>query len=256
MAEQRGTPPRGDALAEIGVLALVGVVLALVGPFGTDTLGLGLRLVYWIGGMVAGWLVLQAILLVMRPVAMRFGLPFPLEYLLAVPMLAALGVVLIAVFGGNEGGAVSQLLFAQVAALGLGIFLLFGLLYTLGARRNTTQPAAKEPPAKASPPLTDTRLHQRLPPAFGPILALAVEDHYVTVIGPDAREMVLMNLVDAIAEAGETEGLRTHRSWWVAHGALTALKRDNRNMRAVLSNGSQAPVSRTRVAAVKAALER
>ncbi len=244
------------------MLALVGIVLALVGPFGTDALGLSVRLAYWIGGMVAGWLVLQAILLVMRPVAMRFGLPFPLEYLLAVPLLAALGVVLIAVFGGNadgaafgKGGAVSQLLFAQVAALGLGIFLLFGLLYAVGARRNTAQADAENAPINSPAPLIDTELHQRLPPAFGPILALAVEDHYVTVIGTDAREMLLMNLADAIAEAGETKGLRTHRSWWVAQGALVALKRNGRNMRAVLSNGSEAPVSRTHVAAVKVVLD-
>lgn len=265
MAERRAQGLRESATAEIGVLTLVGVALALIGPFGTDALGLGLRLAYWIGGMVAGWLVLQAILLVMRPVAIRFGLPFPLEYLLAVPLLASIGVACLAILGGQDegellgkGGAVSQMLFVEFAAVGIGIFLLFGALYAFAGWRKARCSTLRQP-AQVTAPLNNTKLHERLPPAFGPILALAVEDHYVTVIGEGIgttrREMLLMNLSEAITEVGAGFGQRTHRSWWVAHGAVVELRRDGRNTVAVLSNGVEAPVSRAHVAAVKATLK-
>jgi DNA-binding LytR/AlgR family response regulator len=48
-------------------------------------------------------------------------------------------------------------------------------------------------------------------------------------------------------------GLKVHRSWWVARGAVASVVQDGRDLRLRLSNGLEAPVARTNVAAVRAA---
>ena len=47
------------------------------------------------------------------------------------------------------------------------------------------------------------------------------------------------------------DGAQTHRSWWVARDAIRSSRRDGRNLRLVLHNGLEVPVSRTGVAKLK-----
>ena len=64
-------------------------------------------------------------------------------------------------------------------------------------------------------------------------------------------ELILMRLSDAIGEMDGIEGERTHRSWWVARDAVRTSRRDGRNLRLILHNGLEVPVSRTSVAKLK-----
>ena len=45
--------------------------------------------------------------------------------------------------------------------------------------------------------------------------------------------------------------MQVHRSWLVARGAVPGVKREGRNVRLVLDDGLEAPVSRANVAALK-----
>jgi DNA-binding LytR/AlgR family response regulator len=76
------------------------------------------------------------------------------------------------------------------------------------------------------------------------ILALEAEDHYVRVHTPQGSELILIRLADAIAEMGQVDGARTHRSWWVARAAVTAARKAEGRATLTLSNGAEAPVSR------------
>lgn len=96
----------------------------------------------------------------------------------------------------------------------------------------------------SAPPITE--------PLGGEVLALQMEDHYVRVHRPAGSELILMPLGRAI-EAVEADGLRTHRSWWVAAHAVTAVEGNARSMRLRLSNGLVAPVARSAVTHLKAA---
>lgn len=92
------------------------------------------------------------------------------------------------------------------------------------------------------------RLYARLGPQFtGDVLALESEDHYVRVHGATGSELLLMRLRDAIAEMDGAPGAQTHRSWWVAQGAVAGVNRTGRTMEIVLPNGAQAPVARDSV---------
>ena len=92
-----------------------------------------------------------------------------------------------------------------------------------------------------------------LPPGFGPLLALKAEDHYLRAISAEREAMFLMRLRDAIALLPDDSGVQVHRSWWVAKDAVTGVARDGRAAMLTLSNGTEVPVARDRMAAVKAA---
>lgn len=93
-----------------------------------------------------------------------------------------------------------------------------------------------------SPPLVDPFAT----PLGREVLALQMEDHYVRVHRPAGSELILMSLSRAI-KAVEADGLRTHRSSWVAAHAVTAVEGNACSMRLRLSNGVVAPVARSAV---------
>jgi hypothetical protein len=108
-------------------------------------------------------------------------------------------------------------------------------------------PAGNLPTTVAAPgsPETRPRLYSRLTPRFdGPILALESEDHYVRVHGVNHSELLLLRLRDAIAEMDDELGEQTHRSWWVARGAVSQMVGSGRNRQIELVNGKRAPVAR------------
>ena len=93
----------------------------------------------------------------------------------------------------------------------------------------------------------------RLPTGFAPLLALSSEDHYVRAHSEASSTLILIRLRDAIAELDPAqEGMQVHRSWWVARAAIASHQRSDRALRLKLSNGLEVPVSRDRIADLKA----
>ena len=77
------------------------------------------------------------------------------------------------------------------------------------------------------------------------IARVSVRDHYVdvhTVCG--ASRSVLMRFSDALEELKGIEGLRTHRSHWVARSAVTGAERENGKVFLVTKDNARVPVSR------------
>lgn len=83
------------------------------------------------------------------------------------------------------------------------------------------------------------------------LIALEMEDHYVRAHTALGSELVLMRMRDAVAEMGGLNGMQVHRSWWVARNAVADVKRAGRNVRLILDNGREAPVSRANVQLLK-----
>ncbi|WBY16738.1 LytTR family transcriptional regulator DNA-binding domain-containing protein [Erythrobacteraceae bacterium WH01K] len=265
MTDAASTPDTRVGFAtHAAIVALLGVVLALAGAFGTGGLPLPARLAYWIGGLVGAGMLMQLLVIPMRGVCRMLAVGEHWAYLMALPLLCAGFLVafwLTAPPTVLEGDVRFGLLFVQTLAVGVAIFLLFGGLFALSAARTGDTGTLAAPPA-TTPPVpsfehpslpVDTKLHERLPPAFGPVLALRVEDHYTIAIGHGGQEMLLLPLRDAIAEIGETHGEQVHRSWWVAHGAVAQARRSGRSVELELVDGSVAPVSRANVAEIRKA---
>ena len=246
---------------ELLVMASIGLILGLLGPFGTYAMPTALRLAYWAGFILIGYAIF-------RPVTRAAGwlddstsIPFSAAIIMAVAV-ASLPLALLIGFAANgmkvDGpmlGSGFAILYTQCAGIGVAIFLLMRFVFPDPARLQNDGAADNQPAAKTdvqpSAEIT-VKLHKRLSPGFPKkITALGVEDHYVRVHTAERSEMILLRLRDAIAEMDGIEGMQIHRSWWVARGAIMTSKRDGRNLRLALNCGLEVPVSRAYVAPLK-----
>ncbi len=235
------------AVQWVGLAVIAGILLAILGPFGSYLNGGPLRLFgYWIGAMVLGLLF--------------YGPAYRIVAISTVTGSRAwwLALIVASVVASMPEALATRMLafrlwpdlarldlspgpwFVQTATIGVVAMTSVGL-----AQRRAL--SASHDDRKSSPsaaPITA--------PLGGDVLALQMEDHYVRVHRPAGSELILMPLGRAI-EAVETDGLRTHRSWWVAAHAVAAVEGNARSMRLQLSNGLVAPVARSAVTHLKAA---
>jgi hypothetical protein len=234
----------------LGIVAGAGVLLGLLGPFGTFAMGGTLeRIALWLLLVLPGYLVYMPAIRGSRWLAAGLSLPFLPVLLTGLLAASAPMTMLVALFMARIGHPVSALaLYPQVALVGV----LIGLVFWWRLRGEAAPLPAADGNATSrssafdglSEPLRPALL-DRLPRGHdGIILALESEDHYVRVHGRGRSDLVLIRMDDAVAEAAPLEGLRVHRSWWAARDAVELVERDGRTMRLVLAGGLHVPVSR------------
>jgi hypothetical protein len=250
-------------LIDLSLMTLIGVVLAIIGPFGSFGMPLAWRLVYWLGLAYAGYAIY-------RPIG---GLIGRLEHSLALPaaglwvaavVVATVPMTAVVLLLGSLPGPLAipsaQVVlgtYASVFVIGAAVTALF---YALQSGK-TAQPALADRPATAPRPAPEPeapgapraiRFLDRLPPELGSdLIALEMEDHYVRAHTALGSGLVLLRLSDALAELGAVEGMQVHRSWWVARHAVKDVARHGRNVRLVLDTGIEAPVSRANVSVLR-----
>jgi hypothetical protein len=83
------------------------------------------------------------------------------------------------------------------------------------------------------------------------LLAVEAEDHYLRVHTDAGEELITLRFSDALAELARDGGYQTHRSWWVAAGAIEAVRWRRGRGELRLASGLTVPVSRTHSAALK-----
>lgn len=85
----------------------------------------------------------------------------------------------------------------------------------------------------------------------GALMAVSVQDHYVSVTTTKGSEMLLMRLSDAIKETAPVAGLQVHRSHWVAVGQVAKAERIGDRAVLTLTNGAEVPASRSYIPALR-----
>jgi DNA-binding LytR/AlgR family response regulator len=75
--------------------------------------------------------------------------------------------------------------------------------------------------------------------------AIEAEDHYLRLHTDRGSALILMPLSEAVEKLQGMDGMRTHRSWWVARNAVVGAVRGRGRALLTLKNGLRAPVSRT-----------
>lgn len=238
--------------ATLSALAATGLVLAIVGPFGTDTaLSLAERMVYWLPLVALTYAVGALTDLVLSRLLGDRPLTEAVKVAGTAVLVTATVIVLNAIFFGRwpdgatglaETGTI--LAVAGIATAGLGL-----------ARRHASpeNPATDEPSGgdmvQSRPMILD-----RLPlERRGDLMSLSVEDHYVQVRTTRGSVMVLLRLSDAIREALPVAGLRVHRSHWVATAHVVSVRRDGDRAVLTLTDGTEIPASRSHLPALRAA---
>lgn len=237
------------------VATVAALLMTLTGAFGTDAMPLWPRLAYWLILMETGALIGIGAMAGVRGWGGLDGRPLAegavVSLLIAVPLTLVVAGATLAFIGGRA---------PTVAGLALQFGMVLAITATITAVNYAiARPPAATPvttvedvpaPAPAPSPATapaPPRLSDRLPLRLrhARIHAAQAEDHYLRVYTSAGSEIILMRLGDAVAELEGVEGARTHRSWWVARDAVTAVERFDGRATLALPDGVIAPVSRS-----------
>jgi hypothetical protein len=238
---------------QVGAVAGLGVLLAVLGPFGTFSIAPAAeRLVYWVGVLLLGYIVYWPACLHADAAARRLGRS-PFVARLAATALATAPLTLLVWLASYRHTpslwptpAAYLAFYPSVLVIGA---VLTALLWALERR---LRPAAAAP--SPAPPDAGSRFLQKLPPHLGcELLALQMEDHYVRAHTARGSDLVLMRMRDAVEALAGVDGLRVHRSWWVARAAVAGVERQDRSLRLVLQNGLKVPIPRERIADLREA---
>jgi hypothetical protein len=247
---------------ELMAMAALGLLLGLLGPFGTFALPTAERMLVWVIWLLAGYAVYRPSGIVARWLCETTGLPGPAGTMLALVVGSFPLTLIIAVMSMGIGFPEVLRwpgfwrLYFYILIICAVVAVTMTALFGRAPAGKPHAPAAvavdadvphAETPSIVSPPSLP------LPPGFGPVRALKGEDHYVRVIGEAREELVLMRMRDAIAGLGSVDGLRVHRSWWVARDAVASVRRDGRSAMLTLAGGQEVPVSRDMMPQLRAA---
>jgi hypothetical protein len=233
--------PRWWARA-LSFAALVGALLALLGPYGSYFNDLSLRLIDWITILLLGTVILGLTIPPMLRWSTRAGLPRPFALIVALAVAAIPAALM--------SRTVSQFFWARHVAeyrwtdWYLQTLLLTIVTVALWAVVEIARALWRSDAAPSAPSRADT--------ALGDVICLQMEDHYVRVHRDAGSGLELMSLREAIRRYGRRDGLQVHRSWWVAGDAVDGADRDSRNWRLRLRNGLVVPIARNRISDVRA----
>ncbi|MGC6400666.1 LytTR family DNA-binding domain-containing protein [Sphingomonas sp. FW199] len=261
-------PSARQILIDLTILIVIGVAMALIGPFGSFRASFAWRLVYWCGVIVAGYAFYRPAGSIAAWLSPRLQVPEWTMWVAAcvvgtVPMSAVVWLT------GWHGGTLRMpsleeavALYGQVLVIGTIVTMIFFLIAQQQRARRAlagvdieASPVAAPVPASPAPPSGPTApFLDRLPPRLGRVLiALEMEDHYVRAHTASGSDLILMRMRDAVAELDGMDGAQVHRSWWVARAAVTGVRREGRNLRLTLTGGLEAPVARGKAAELEAA---
>lgn len=228
-----------------------GIGFAVVGPYGTyEHMALPSRLAYWVAIVWANWLQVT-----FAARGLVHLLPPP-RWPLAVPI--ALAACLASAAATAEVKLLNHLLMPHQATAGWAelyfLVLVITLPLTFLVHRGFTGRPEPEIPLSPAVPAGGSRFVERLPAKLGrELLCVKTEDHYLRVFTPLGDDLILLRMADAEAELAPLDGLRVHRSWWVARAAVASVARDGGKLTLALKNGLKVPVARTAVGALRAA---
>jgi hypothetical protein len=252
-------------IVDLAAMTVIGVFLAIIGPFGSIAAPFSERLVSWLGFAWLGYACYRP----MQGIA-SWGertLALPRWGVLAAAVLVGTVPMTFAVIAVNSLGSDAWRwpslegwlgAYLSVLVIGGAVTVLFNLVQ--GSRSETSPiivpaPAPIPAPVAAPPAASDAApnpLLDQLPAEIGSeVIALEMEDHYVRVYTALGSALVLMRLRDAVALLADTEGMLVHRSWWVARGAVEDVVRDGRNIRLRLARDIEAPVARANVTSLR-----
>lgn len=254
-----------QVLIDLAIMTGVGVLLALIGPFGSFAAPFAWRLVYWTGLAWGGYACYRPIGALVARLGPQFEFP-PAALWVSACLIATVPMTVLVWLTGQPWSELQVpsleewlALYGYVLAIGTVITMMFYLFQrdvggTPLATSTAAVPAARSPaqpePAPNAP--VQPRLFDRLPPRLGTeLIALEMEDHYLRVHTALGSDLILLRMRDALAELDGLDGAQVHRSWWVARTALRGVLREGRNVRLELRGGLIAPVARNLVPVLK-----
>jgi hypothetical protein len=216
-----------------------GVLMVVVGAFGTGEMPLGIRIAFW--AVLLGWNMLKwqiwFALLVRRPGdwpraaaigALVLNLPLPIEISLSLRLF------------GIDYAADPGRTWSEALAISGAIFLVL-LIAGVSRRMNPPAPPVLTTPSAVAPDGLLDRAGLSDPAVLH---AIEAEDHYCRLHLAGGRSLlVLHRFGDALAEVADYDGAQVHRGAWVAAVGVAGARRDGRRWLLLLADGAEIPVS-------------
>lgn len=220
------------------IVAGLGLVFAWLGVYNTGNLPFYQRFVFWTSTMAvgAGTSVLIAPL-IWGPRFEDMAAPFKIAIVAAV---VSVPVTLTLILFFSYSAWTLNYLIMQYSYV-----LVISLIVTAGAYvRQVMLDQGSGELDETNPVQT---FLERLPVKFktADLYAISSEDHYLRVHTSLGEELILMRLADAVRELSSADGLRVHRSWWVAKSGVVEEKRIEGRSLLILTSGTEVPVSRS-----------
>ena len=236
----------------LGLAVATGLLLALLAPFRTaDIFTLWELTAFWALSSIFGCYLLYALHLVAQGFARTRDIP-PRIWLPLSAIIAAIPTTLIVhalgpALNSNIRLSAFWQLYPSVAVLCLPLQFIIHLIL----QNDTVHIAASQPlVGEAASSLSagaEQILFDKLPRHLGrKILCMKTEDHYLRVYTEAGNALVLLRMGDAENAVGGIDGLRVHRSWWVARDAVVEAVPAGNALQLRLTNGLDVPVSRER----------
>jgi DNA-binding LytR/AlgR family response regulator len=219
--------------------AMVALIMAISGSFGSNTLMIVPRAAYWLGLCGVGIAIgnVSARIIPQRWFEVR---PFVgwsvITACVAVPMIVIVSVTTSLFFHHPFNLALVEDVMPDALVTTAGLTALAFLV----RRRAPVETHAA--PTGAAPAKFLARLPDKL--AGADLWAVEAQDHYLRLHTSKGRDLILLRLSDALVELEGLEGARTHRSWWVSRGAVASIERGDGRATLTLKDGTEAPVSR------------
>ena len=242
---------------ELGLMLVMGLFMGTLGPYGTGFMSVGQRYLYWVACIMGGGAIGIAIDEGLAWRAGSFGRRLAATSLLMTP------AVTLFVTGTGHVVAGQPLyrsdfpgLLWQVFVICVPVMAFRALVWRSQRVAVETRTVIETRTVTASPlPEAEAAFRQRLSAKRRSARLIAVEayDHYLRVHTDAGPELVTLRFADALVELAGAHGFRIHRSWWVAAGAIEAVRWRRGAGEARLTGGLTAPVSRAHGPALKAA---
>lgn len=238
---------------DFAVAVTVGVFVGVIGPYGSYLNGApGPRVFHFVVCFCVGTLVFGVLQRLAVAGAERWKLPvWPV-----IGLALLVGCVPLALFISWLATTLWPFLRERIGPLewyAQCVFLSGPILSFVVVRRVLKARARRESlVAGLDTPSPTAMAPSGAPPVSGEVLCLRMEDHYVRVHTLNGSRLVPGPFERVIAGV-DREGMRVHRSWWVAREAVTGVVADGRNLRLTLRGDLTAPVSRASVAKLREA---
>jgi len=226
---------------DVAVLAAFGLIVALLGPWGSVGLSWPVRLSYWLACMIGGGLI--GIFLdetLGRRIAPTWRRVLAITVLMTPPVTVYVLMTAWLIQGEFWGWRALLELSWQVATLCLPIMVLRALVWR--APRVETRTIV-EPPLPEAEAAFRRRLSARRRQAR--LIAIEADDHYLKVHTDAGEELLTLRLRDALADLSRAHGYQVHRSWWVAADAIREVRWRRGSGEVRLEGDLIAPLSRT-----------
>lgn len=222
-----------------------GIILTIMGPYGTLQFPVLYRALFWVGLCFAGGLGTAAVNLLLS----KHDWTLRSWHRVLLQSLGATLIVWICFFALNIAtqGPPPPSFYITIPFY---IWVISIVICGIGELMRIQNTSPKHTAASDTP-----AIYERLKPALrrSEIYALSAEDHYVRVHTSKGDDLILMRLADAIKETAPLPGLQIHRSWWAAESGVKNIRKDDGKLSIILHNDIVAPVSRGRAKSVREA---